>query len=500
MATIQRERERKFDVAADVRIPDFEGASVHDRSTVTLSAEYWDTPDRRLLRWGHTLRHRHASDGSEDGWTLKLAGPPGGPDAAVDRTEINVAGPAQSPPPELRSLVSGITRRASVEKIATITTTRRRVLVSGEDEGEVEISDDHVSSTVDDAVAPTFRQVEVEAKAPGSDALLDAMSDLLTRAGASASDASKLERVLDDSPEPEIAVPRLDEDSTIDELARMAIGSGTTRLLQHDPAVRLGADPEGVHQARVATRRLRSDLKTLGSLLSPARVEGLRHELAWLGTLLGAVRDLDVLIGQVETASASMPDIRDVSPALIAELREERRVRHLELVDAMGSERYGHLVEALINAAVSPPLANGVRGGAPARKPLRKAVQKAWLRVPRAVERLDPDPPDEALHEIRKRAKRARYAAELASGVFGADADRFARKLERLQDTLGELQDAVMAHDQLARLGLHRLDGGPAFAAGELSCGERDRRRQARDRWESAWKAARRKKLRRWMN
>ena len=67
------EREMKFDVSEDFEMPPLE--AVVNESTVRLIATYWDTPDFRLLRWGHTLRYRHATDGSEDGWTLKLSAP-----------------------------------------------------------------------------------------------------------------------------------------------------------------------------------------------------------------------------------------------------------------------------------------------------------------------------------------------------------------------------------------------------------------------------------------
>ncbi len=499
MAAIQHERERKFDIADDVEVPDLPGVSVRGESTVTLTAEYWDTRDRRLLRWGHTLRHRRASDGSEDGWTLKLDTPSNGSGPDLDRVEVHVTGSAQSPPPHVRSLVAGIVRREPLRRIATITTIRRRVGLSRSEDGEVEISDDFVSSTVEGQSAPTFRQLEVEATGPRSDPLLDAMSVMLTEAGATPTDSSKLERVLDGSSDPEIVVPRGGADTTIEELSRIAIGAGTMRLLRHDPAVRLGSDPEAVHQARVATRRLRSDLKALEPPLAPTRVAWLRSELAWIGGLLGAVRDLDVLMRRVGERSDPKPEVRELVPTIVGVLEEDRRARHLELVDALGSARYVHLVDTLIGASNSPPLADGVIAERRARGPLRKAARKAWRRLPRAVKRLDADPSDAALHEIRKRAKRARYVAELATGVFGKKADRMVHRLEDLQDVLGELQDAVMAEDRLTSVGLHRLSDGAAFGAGVLSCGERGSRLDARHRWRSAWGSARAKRLRRWL-
>ena len=67
-------------------------------------------------------------------------------------------------------------------------------------------------------------------------------------------------------------------------------------LIAHDPGTRLGDDPEELHQARVATRRLRAVLRAARPLLDPGWTESLRAELSWLGGALGPVRDLDVLL------------------------------------------------------------------------------------------------------------------------------------------------------------------------------------------------------------
>src|SRR5262249_49850823 len=159
---------------------------------------------------------------------------------------------------------------------------------------------------------------------------------------------------------------------------------------------------------RVATRRLRSDLKTLEPLLDPAYVEWLRGELAWIGELLGAVRDLDVLIQGVEEQPVRVAEDRDRDQGIVQALREERRVRHLELVDALDSRRSVSLLEGLIRSSAVPVLADGVNGRRRVRGDLRTLARKAWRRLDRSVERLDADPSDEDLHEIRKRGKRAR--------------------------------------------------------------------------------------------
>jgi CHAD domain-containing protein len=161
------------------------------------------------------------------------------------------------------------------------------------------------------------------------------------------------------------------------------------------------------------------------------------------------------------------------------------------------------LVKNLIDAAETPPLAEGVDGERRARPRMRKLVDKSWRRVSRAVKRLENEPDDAALHEIRKRAKRARYAAELVAAATDEDAgaDRLADRLEDMQDVLGELQDAVVAADRLEGLVRdERITGGAAFAAGKLACTMGDARSDARDRWPAAWKAAKAKVLRRWLH
>src|SRR2546430_11483577 len=197
-----REREAKFEVPDGFYLPRL-GRPV-ERTSVKRHARYWDTAHHRLIRWGPTLRYRHASDGSEDGWTLKGGAPLGAPTtgAVLDRQELNEPGPPDKPPARLAALVLGTIRGRPLEPVATIETERAMVYV-----GTVEVSDDRVSSWVDGTPGPSFRQIEVEAKGPGSGPLLADLSHRLIRAGAKATTAAKLETVLGARIEPEGAVP-----------------------------------------------------------------------------------------------------------------------------------------------------------------------------------------------------------------------------------------------------------------------------------------------------
>jgi CHAD domain-containing protein len=485
-----RARQATFEVADDFELP-FPG-EVAGRSSVKLSANYWDTADHRLLRWGQTLRHRHASDGSKDGWTLTIGTPPGvhGAGVVLDRWELDEPGPPDGPPARLAGLVLGIVRGAPLEPVATIETEREKRLIGG-----VEVSDDRVASSIDGIPGPSFRRIELEVKGSGAGRLLRELSDRLIGAGAKPTTASKLEMALGGQPEPEVAVPRLRPRSHLDTLVGYALSRSVIRLVSEDPKIRASSDADPVHDARVATRRLRSDLKTLEPYLSP--VEGLRTELGWLGGLLGEVRDLDVLIERMRARIAGLPNAdQTAAAAILARFGDDRHRRRGELLDGLSSDRYRALVDELIEAARRPPVADP-SDDRRARSVLRRVTRKAWRRTARAADRLGRSSPDAALHEVRKRAKRARYAAELGRDVFGKRAMRLAERLADVQDGLGEVQDTVVAEERLRAL---RLSSGSAFVAGMLVCGERAARAEARDRWPRLWKAARAKRLRRWFS
>ena len=80
------------------------------------------------------------------------------------------------------------------------------------------------------------------------------------------------------------------------------------QILSHDAGVRLGEDPEDVHQLRVGARRLRSDLSTFKSLLQEDLVRTWRDELGWLGTSVGTVRDMDVLGERLRSQLQTLPE------------------------------------------------------------------------------------------------------------------------------------------------------------------------------------------------
>ena len=112
---------------------------------------------------------------------------------------------------------------------------------------------------------------------------------------------------------------------------------------------------------------------------------------------------------------------------------------------------------------------------------------------------LDRQPSDPSLHEVRKRAKRARYAAELGRGLFGKRARRLAKRLETVQDALGELQDAVVAEEYLWSLTARGISAPAAFVAGAIASEERRCSRFRAQPMAGGLGSANEKRLRRWL-
>jgi CHAD domain-containing protein len=282
----------------------------------------------------------------------------------------------------------------------------------------------------------------------------------------------------------------------VGEAARQAIAALVERLVEREAGVRQGDDPEEVHQARVAVRRLRSVLRTFGDVLDPEWATPLRDELRWLGGLLGEVRDAEVLRDRLHAQAGWIAsEDRPVVKRLIGRLNGRRDRARARLIEQMTTERYRSLVDAL-GAAREPGLLPEV-AAVPADVALGPGLQKLWKHFDAAVEDVVTEgATDEALHVVRIRSKRVRYAAEAVTPVFGKPARRFAKAASALQDVLGEHQDAVVAGAWLRRAAATTPD--VAFVAGELVALEASAARSAREKWPAAWRTLSRKKLRFW--
>jgi CHAD domain-containing protein len=497
------ESEVKLGAGPAFHLPDLngvlDGVAVTPPEAVRLETVYYDTPDLRLARWGVSLRHR-----AGEGWTLKLppataAGSPQG--ALLERDELVFQGGAKKPPQAAVDIVRAYVRKAELVPVARLSTVRRRVrLVDAAGARVAEVVDDEVSVRDGRRVAARFREIEVEvmAQPDGANGIVDPIVLRLRSAGAGAPDPTPKHiralgpRALEP---PEVAAQPVDADSPARDVIKHVFAESIASLMKHDPLVRTSGDPEAVHQARVATRKLRSHLRTFGPLLDPEWTEPLRSELGWLAMGLGAVRDREVLLERLRERAKTLPpsDLRSAG-SLLHTLEEEIETLRTKLMAELSSLRYIDLLDRLVIAAHAP--ATLPEADEPASKVLPPMAAGPWRRLRSAVKQLPETPTDPELHRIRILAKRARYAAEAVAPVAGKAAEAFARAAAKLQTILGEHQDSVTAQ---AWLRSARISGRRAFVAGELIAMEHVAADDARSRWLKIWKALDQKSLRTWM-
>jgi CHAD domain-containing protein len=495
------EREVKLGVWPGFVVPDLEGladgAQVRARDEQHLVARYLDTDDLRLLRSGITLRFRTGED--EPRWTLKLPSTSKGVSGELARSEIDAPGDPGTVPPHLLALVSSRVRTAGLHTVATLETRRCPVdLVLGDDV-LLTVVDDEVSVVEGDRVALRFREVEVEVGL-GGDRLLGDVVSRLRAAGAGAPDPTpKVVRAVGPRAfdPPDLAPAELGRKPTAAVVVGHVLGRSVRRLIELDPDLRTIHDDEVVHQARVATRRLRSDLKTLAPVIDPGWAEPLRDELAWLGGELGHLRDAQVLRARI-AARVEQLGGGDAAAGhvLLANLDDLITTRWATVRSALDGARYLALLDRLVEAATTPVLRS--TAGRPAAEVLPRVVGRSWMSVAAAVGKLGPTASDGQLHRVRILAKRARYAADVAAVVFGKPARRLAGALGEVQTVLGEHQDATTAEAWL-RTAAVGATGDVGVVIGRLLEQERAAAASARAGWPDAWRRTSRGKLRAWL-
>ncbi|MEO3744647.1 CYTH and CHAD domain-containing protein [Plantactinospora sp. B5E13] len=495
------EEERKYDVPPEFVLPDLAdlappGGRVVELPPVTLTATYLDTADLRLARAGASFRHRRGDDLP---WTVKLP-----TDAPGVRHEISRAGRAKHPPDDLVALLTAVTRGAGLRP-ATVVRTVRRIHEVRDDADRLlaEVADDAVSVLDGKRIRSTFREIEVERKA-GDRKLLDRLATALTGAGARTGEfVPKHVRALGAAAgaAPDLVPPGdLPDRPTAGEVVVAAVRRSAGRILAHDPLVRLrapvGRDDTAVHQMRVGCRRLRSDLRTFGPLVRREWARPVRDELRWLAGVLGQARDVEVLRKRLRRTAAADP-VSPLDTAVVDRIDRVLADRHetaLAAVDeALRSPRYLALVETLLDATREPQLT--ARAERPAARVLPRLVARPWHRLTDgddtvdAAGDLDPAAPDERWHAVRINGKRARYALDAVAPVLGGDAAKLARALAKVQELLGEHQDAAVAAETWLSIaasdpGDHQL----AVTAGRLVERERASVRAARAAFPRAWR------------
>jgi CHAD domain-containing protein len=507
MATAFTEIESKYDLPEGVVLPPMEDlpgvAATEHRRTERLEAEYYDTDDLRLIRAGVTLRRR--TGGDDAGWHLKL---PVGP-----QTRREIREPLDSlhgqPPASLTSLVRGLARGERLGPVVRMSTERQPVILLDERNASLaEVAIDTVSAqTLGEAmVARSWREVEIELTG-GNGQLLRAADGFLRREGLQpAGRSAKLERALGldqtVSVKSRSAQSGLTAVSPAGEFLRGYLRSQTAVLASLDTMVRLG-EPGAVHKMRIAARRLRSVLQAFPTIFGePA--DQVVDDLRWLGGVLGSARDAEVLGTHLRDGLSKLSAelvIGPVEARVHGHFAATAAAARRAVIEALDSDRYLAVLAGLDGLAASAATETDNERAADV---LRGAVRRAYRRTSRRMRRACEAPPGEAtdvsLHDARKAAKRARYAAEAVAPVSGPDAMRFARQLKNVQSVLGEHQDTVVARQAVRQLGMTaHLSGENAFSYGLLyekeAWDSKDLRAEAFRTWDHAAQV----RYRRWL-
>jgi len=431
----QTEIERKYDVDDSSAVPQFGGAAqvagvaeVVEHEPFTLTAVYYDTENHDLARQRIVLRRREG--GTDAGWHLKRP-------AEEGRTEVHWpldvadAADVDSVPAAVLEPVRALVRDRPLSPLARLTT-ERRTLELRDHAGRplAEIADDQVSAS--DARGGTYRkwrewEVELLAGAPDTrkkrTRLLDLLEESLLAAGARPSTSvAKIARAVgvesltdlvgEDVLPGLLPAPALQDPASVAVIVVGALRELTATLMRDDPRARADA-PDAVHRMRTSVRRLRSVLAVYARLFDTDAVKELRIELGHLGIELGRARDAEVRRDRLaaEITGVAPHPAADAEVRLVGGARRDYAEGFAGVRDYLLSTRYYRLLDTLEAFVAWPPLTRTAerRASAEIRRDLTRAVA-ALARRNGAV--ADADNPEAALHEVRKAARRLRYAAE----------------------------------------------------------------------------------------
>lgn len=248
------------------------------------------------------------------------------------------------------------------------------------------------------------------------------------------------------------AAPGVESGDSMAEAARKTLLFHYQRMIHHEPGTRLGQDIEALHDMRVATRRMRAALNVFGDYVDMAAMRSFIKRLQRTGRALGAVRDLDVFQEKTRRYLDTLPAERQTElDALLAVWQTKRDEARQHLLAYLDSERYTRFKQEFgefLQTPTQTPLPLSEQSA-----PLPHRVQHVlpviayqWLANVQAYDEwiAGPDTPLTRFHQLRITSKRLRYTLEFFRQVLGTDVEPLIDEIKKLQDHLGDLQDAVV--------------------------------------------------------
>ncbi len=417
-----------------------------------IETTYFDTSDRRFTDNGYALRVRKQDKNAL--LSIKQAGSLG---SGREEWERPIAGDEPNADNMSDSPAAALLREngdgAHLAPLYTVAVDRASFLMK-EGSAQIEIAVDRGEIKHNGAELPVC-ELELELKKGDPSQLFAFAQRFIDKAPLRLSLVSKGDRgdrLVDGSwGRPVVAsTPKLRPAMTAAQAFRTICHSCLYDFMLNEPAVEDDADIEGVHRARIAIRRLRAAFSLFKPMIDDRDHDRLRRELSWLSDLLGAARDLDVM--QVETfepqVNAGAAPLGATS--LLAEVGKRRREARQALHAALHSGRMRKLLFDLVRWLDHGEWQARKEAQDPAPRVARELLAENFKKLrKRACHLVEADA--ETRHAIRIAAKKLRYMSEffddlVSGGKWGARYKTFVRSLEKIQSSLGEVQDgATMA-------------------------------------------------------
>jgi CHAD domain-containing protein len=234
------------------------------------------------------------------------------------------------------------------------------------------------------------------------------------------------------------------------EAGRKVLRTHFARMLANEAGTRLGVEIEALHDMRVATRRMRAAYRVFAAHFDEKAVAPFNKGLQRAGRMLGAVRDLDVLLEKAEAYQAGLPaeGVQPLEP-LLADWRTRREVARRQMLEYLDGSAYRQFV-AGFNGFLNTPGAGAlpIEPGEPAPYQVRHVAPRLIFTRYEAVRAYEPildGAPITTYHRLRIDFKRLRYALEFFRGVLGPETPEVLKSVVAMQDLLGALQDAYVA-------------------------------------------------------
>lgn len=448
--------------------------------TEQLVSVYYDTPTLALAQQDMGLRLRRVGDQ----WlqTLKLDEQAGAGLHQRPELEVVVSGDSleleQIPDRKIRQFLAQESIATGLAPLFTTDITRTRWLLRNASGNTLEVCLDHGTISSQQRTLK-INEVEIELKQGEVRDVFELALELAASLPLIPDPHSKAEqgyRLYLGSPPQEPAkahLPVLRNDMTRHQAFQMIVQETLRHLQANVPGILDNDDMECVHQARVALRRLRSAQKAFASIATNEEWGLIMTEVQWLATLLGQVRDLDVFLTEtLPGIEATLAPDADFTPLKTAMDEQRHRCRG-EAQAALTSARFGALQLRLL-AWLNLPAPSQRKGkAARLRDFARRSLNQRWRQVNRLArnwQALD----QEQRHDLRKRAKKLRYTAEFFSPLYKPKrVARYLKRLQALQEILGEMNDSVAAQALLAQFVSSNAELGRAsgLVAGWLAHG-----------------------------